>query len=148
MSGFELLSVVRTRFPQIPVVAISSDYTALNLPDEVVTDAFIDKNPNTEFELVESVRRLISESPIRASKPKSGYAPVWVSRSTSGYVIVTCPECLRSFSIRQPQTENPIDPTCVFCDANVALIRSNFASVGTRLAGDSSARSRKWVAES
>ena len=39
MSGFELLSVVRTRFPQIAVIATSGAYTAHSLPIETTADA-------------------------------------------------------------------------------------------------------------
>jgi DNA-binding response OmpR family regulator len=77
MSGFELLSVVRTRFPAISVVALSSEYTLVTLPHEAICDAFLPKSPNILFELVEEVRRLISESPVRGSRPKLDLAPVW-----------------------------------------------------------------------
>jgi CheY-like chemotaxis protein len=51
MSGFELLSVVRSRFPGIGVIAVSSEYTAVTVPDEVICDAFLSKGPNLDFEL-------------------------------------------------------------------------------------------------
>jgi DNA-binding response OmpR family regulator len=53
MSGFELLSVVRTRFPAISVLAISGEYTAASLPNEVICDGFVQKGPSTCFEIVE-----------------------------------------------------------------------------------------------
>lgn len=119
MSGFELLSVVRTRFPAISVLAVSGEYTAASVPNESICDAFIQKGPSTCFEVIEEVRRLVSESPVRASRPKVDLAPVWIPRSRSGHIIiVTCPECLRSFSAVEPAT-SPASETCVFCGADV-----------------------------
>src|SRR5271157_2711759 len=40
MSGFELLSVVRTRFPQIPTIAISGEYQPPVAELGVLADAF------------------------------------------------------------------------------------------------------------
>jgi len=42
MSGFELLSVLRRRYPEIPVLCLSSDFQALNAP-YVICDAFLRK---------------------------------------------------------------------------------------------------------
>ena len=43
MSGFELLSVVRRRFPHLPVIAISGNYEATS-PNGTIADAFFSKN--------------------------------------------------------------------------------------------------------
>jgi CheY-like chemotaxis protein len=46
MSGFELLSVVRRRFPQISVIAMSGAYqTGEAVPGGVIADAFYPKGP-------------------------------------------------------------------------------------------------------
>jgi CheY-like chemotaxis protein len=126
MSGFELLSVVRTRFPQIGVIAISSEYSTVSLPNETLTDAFVSKGPNAIFELVETAHRVIEESPLRASKAKSTFAPVWIPRSSTGYVILSCPECMRSFSVPQQtvKPEEALTAPCVFCEAAI-LYRLN-----------------------
>jgi CheY-like chemotaxis protein len=42
MSGFELLSIVRRRFPQLPVIAISGDYNGI-APTGLIADAFLSK---------------------------------------------------------------------------------------------------------
>jgi CheY-like chemotaxis protein len=118
MSGFELLSVVRTRFPSIAVIALSSEYTPLTVPDEAICDAFLAKGQNLDFELAAEAERLVSESPLRGSRPKATVAPVWIPKSTSGYIILTCPECLRSFSAPQPVTTSAKE-SCVFCTADV-----------------------------
>ncbi len=124
MSGFELLSIVRTRFPMIAVLAVSGDYSVANLPREVICDGFLAKGPNFEFELLEEVRRLISESPLRSSPAKSDRAPVWIPRSYTGYIVLTCPECLRSFSAVQAR-QGAANETCVCCGANVPFEMSS-----------------------
>ena len=118
LSGFELLAVVRTRFPRVAVLALSSDYSGATMPSEVICDGFLEKGPNLEFELLEEVRRLISESPLRSSSAKSDKAPVWIPRSATGYIVLTCPECLRSFSAIQPKSGTATE-TCVCCGAEV-----------------------------
>ena len=42
MSGFELLSIVRRRFPQIPDVAMSGDYYGADWPTGVIADAYLE----------------------------------------------------------------------------------------------------------
>ena len=49
MSGFELLSIVRTRFPQVAVVAISDEYTPVTVPHQAICDAFVAKGANLDF---------------------------------------------------------------------------------------------------
>jgi CheY-like chemotaxis protein len=43
MSGFELLSVVRRRFPAIPMIAMSGAFSGDEVPSGVVADAFYQK---------------------------------------------------------------------------------------------------------
>jgi CheY-like chemotaxis protein len=43
MSGFELLSIIRRRFPQIPVMAMSGEYVGTDLPLGVIADAYVQK---------------------------------------------------------------------------------------------------------
>ena len=44
MSGFELLSVFRKRFPRIGVIATSGEYTAVTVPHEAICDVFVPKS--------------------------------------------------------------------------------------------------------
>src|ERR1017187_3892961 len=43
MSGFELLSVVRRRFPDVPVIAMSSAFSGGGVPAGVAADVFYQK---------------------------------------------------------------------------------------------------------
>jgi CheY-like chemotaxis protein len=122
MSGFEFLSIVRARFPQLGVIAVSDTYGAQTLPAGTICDAFVPKGPNSIFEAIEASRNIVTHSPIRASLAQEGrFAPVWVPRSASRYVIVTCPECLRSFSVSQREGEEgvPLREACFSCGAEV-----------------------------
>ncbi len=43
MSGFDFLSEVRQRFPEVPLIAMSSAYSGSEVPAGVVADAFYEK---------------------------------------------------------------------------------------------------------
>ncbi len=96
MSGFELLSVVRRRFPQIPTIAISGEFHPPVEPLGVLADGFFAK-PFTLEDLLAQVAELLRAGPPRPAM-KHDRAPVWVPRNGEYYVI-TCTDCLRSFSI-------------------------------------------------
>ena len=146
MSGFELLSVVRTRFPGIAVIALSSEYTAVHLPNEAICDVFLSKGPNLDFELAEEAQRLISESPIRGSRPKATLAPIWIPKSTTGYFILTCPECMRSFSSDQTLMASGTE-SCIFCEADVPFQASPIAGSPNPFPESVAARSRQLRAK-
>ena len=67
MSGFELLSVVRRRFPEIPVIATSGDYEPLVLPPCVVCDAFFKKASYQPPELLAKVAELLGGEIVQPS---------------------------------------------------------------------------------
>jgi CheY-like chemotaxis protein len=150
MSGFELLSVVRTRFPQIAVIATSGVYTAHSLPIETMADAFVAEGPSMIFELMEALNTAISDSPVRGSKPKSHSASVWIPRSSTGYIILTCPECLRSFSVAQPKADRDknLQEACISCGARVRFSISTGAMVHPPGRTDSNLTSRDRIKRS
>ena len=120
MSGFELLSVVRKRFPLVSVIATSLEYTAVTVPREAICDVFIPKSAEFLAELTAEARALIRESPVRGSQPKNTpVALVWIPRSATGYIVLTCPECLRSFSASEPKSACAHEEVCVFCGTNI-----------------------------
>ena len=98
MSGFELLGVVRRRFPALSVIAYSDDF-APAMASALLCDQYIKKGPNSRTKLLASVRGLLSHSPLRAQPAKVEKAPVWVPSPTNGYIVLTCPNCLRSFPL-------------------------------------------------
>jgi len=123
MSGFEFLSVVRRRFPQIPTIAISGEYLAPVEPLGVLADAFFAK-PHMPEELLAKVKELLREAPLRPAIRKDR-APVWVPRN-GDYYVITCTDCLRSFSISAEKDVRALRELrsleCIFCDAQVQFI--------------------------
>jgi len=122
MSGFELLSVVRRRFPHIPVIVISGEYSG-TAPGGLIADAFFSKTDYRPQELFNKIADLLRDSPLRPRIAKPDRAPVWVPRNESGYFVVTCCECLRSFSVPEEHAGNELrEADCIFCDAKVSYL--------------------------
>ena len=106
MSGFELLSVVRRRFPVIQVIAMSSMFSGNDLPSGVVADAYYEKGANIRS-LLHILDALTQPEPVRAQRQPLPLAPIWIpmnGHDPAGepYVMISCPECMRTF----PQTLN------------------------------------------
>ena len=123
MSGFEFLSIVRRRFPQIPTIAVSGEFHPPIEPLGVIADAFLSK-PFSLDELQAKIAELLRDSPPRPAI-KRDRAPVWVPRNGEYYVI-TCTDCLRSFSIPAEKSVRVLRElrtlACIFCDAQVQFI--------------------------
>src|SRR6476659_4591082 len=82
MSGFELLSVVRRRFPQISVIAMSGAYHSGDaVPGGVIADAFYAKGLSGPKELLDMVADLIRTSTAHAVDHGKESAPVWIPRN-------------------------------------------------------------------
>lgn len=129
MSGFELLSVVRRRFPTISVIASSGAYGTRVVPTGVLADAFFAKGQEDSETLANMVAELIRTSAARASAHQEESAPVWIPRNgkdSNGvpYIVITCTECLRSFPFNVTKEENPevLETNCLFCSNKVKYI--------------------------
>ncbi len=121
MSGFELLSVVRRRFPHVPVIAISGKFDGS--PNGVIADGFFSKAEYAPEQLFAKIAELLEQSPLRPHLSKPERAPVWVPRSDAGYFVVTCTECLRSFSIPDDHPGTELHETiCLFCNASIRYL--------------------------
>jgi len=122
MSGFEFLSVVRRRFPAIRVIAMSSAFPVDGLPPGVVADAFYQKGNNLAklFHIMETLTG--SQQPPSFNHARTP-APIWVERnghdmSGGAFVMLTCPECLRTFPQVFADALNPVHETgCIYCDS-------------------------------
>jgi CheY-like chemotaxis protein len=123
MSGFELLSVVRRRFPHIPVIAISGEYIAAGMPPGLLMDVFLQKGGYTQQQLFDSIRHLIADSPIRPHAPKSDRAPLWIPRRDAGFIVAICPGCLRSFPVEDNTTGTEVQKTnCPYCETAIEYL--------------------------
>ena len=121
MSGFELLSVVRRRFPAIQVIAMSGAFSGNGVPLGVAADAFYEKgsNPGSLLEIVKVMAHGKRSSVQHPSAP----APIWIPKNghdPSGveYVMITCPDCLRTFPQVLGDAVRPIrEADCVHCSS-------------------------------
>jgi CheY-like chemotaxis protein len=129
MSGFEFLSVVRRRFPEIPVVAMSGAYEHGNhIPGGVIADAFFAKGNNAGI-LLSTVAELVRTAAARALTHHRQSAPVWIPRNGKDsrgvpYIVLTCTQCLRSFplSVLREDVQEIQESPCLFCASPVRYI--------------------------
>lgn len=121
MSGYELLSVVRRRFPQIMTVAMSGAYQGNAVPSGVIADSFFAKG-QSPTNLLATVAALIQTSETWVSAHQREGAPAWIPRNGNDahgapYVVVTCAECLRAFQLPvvEETTGKILEAPCRFC---------------------------------
>ena len=99
MSGFELLSIVRRRFPAIAVVAMSGAYLGEAVPQGIAADAFYAKGSSSVARLFEILCAIKDETTRHSLRVA---APIWIpdvpiDRGYLTTIAVACPECLRTF---------------------------------------------------
>ena len=120
MSGFEFLAVVRERFPHIPTIAMSGGYSSGEMPVGILADAFLQKGNYTVKELSHEVGKLLAGSPLRSETRKSAIAPLFVPRDSAGYLMITCPKCLRPSKLQAMSLNGGIHQTiCWSCSTPV-----------------------------
>ncbi len=134
MTGFELLSVIRRRFPAIHVIAMSGAFSGNEVPDGVAADAFYQKSGRHISTLVEVIEEILKgnaeTNPATADTPEQhppgpGVA-LWVSRRGTPihgpHILLTCLECLRSFPhhIENESSMHVEKTTCIFCQASIS----------------------------
>ncbi len=130
MSGFELLSVVRRRFPKISVIAMSGAYHSADaVPGGVIADAFYGKGQSNPDALLLAVAELIRTSAAHAVAHERESAPVWIPRNGKDsqgvpYVVLTCTDCLRSFplSVAMEDLQKIQETPCLFCPNTVRYV--------------------------
>jgi CheY-like chemotaxis protein len=120
MSGFELLSVVRRRFPAVRVIAMSGAFSGERVPLGVTADAFYPKGYGVDI-----LMRAISSLPLSGRQPREMPEPIWIQRNGhdpkgAEFVTIACPDCLRTF----PQVISGVaslisETSCVFCQGSI-----------------------------
>ena len=143
MSGFELLSVVRRRFPHIPVIAISGEYNG-NHPNGLISDAFFTKGHYTPEQLFARIAGLLREAPLRPQLTRPDTAPVWVPRTSSEYVVLILSR-VPSFLLRRERDIRLRDP-----GDRVHPLRSEnlLSGVPIRIKQSNSPNKIRWVCTS
>ena len=117
MNGFEFLSVVRRRFPIIPVIVTSGQFTGVSFPESVLADAFFPKGQYEPAALFGRIIELLREIPPRPRIGKPDKAAVWV-KNDRGIIAVTCTDCLRTFPVLEA-TEGINRVDCEFCSCPI-----------------------------
>ncbi len=125
MDGFEFLSVVRRRFPLIPVIVVSGEFTGISVPESVLADAFFSKGQYRPDELFATIVELLHELPTRPRAGKPSQAAVWVSNA-QGTVSISCTDCLRTFPVIHG-LKGDNEAQCIFCGCIV-----HFEIIGER----------------
>jgi CheY-like chemotaxis protein len=98
MSGFELLSVVRRRMPEVYVIATSGAYAGDAVPEGIAADAFYRKASNFGA-LIAMMEAAMARTAAPVREP--GNAPLWVTRlgaESGSFGMIGCPDCLRSYA--------------------------------------------------
>ena len=100
MSGFELLSVVRRRFPWIQTIAMSGAFQGDEASSGIAAGAFYQKGSSlgSLLMILEALPRPERMTPIQPAAS----APIWIQRNEhdpfgAACVTIACPECLRTF---------------------------------------------------
>jgi CheY-like chemotaxis protein len=119
MSGFELLQVVRHRFPAILLIAMSGSFSGSEIPSGVAAEAFYQKGSSIGallqiFMTPQHLRR-VSPPPYRAAAPLRIQCDVNRSAGMEP-VKITCPECMRTFAKALEAANNLLrEMDCVHC---------------------------------
>jgi len=126
MSGFELLSIVRRRFPSIQVVAMSGAFAESSIPAGLCADAFYPKGKNSPSVLLDILTDLMTRE--RAESPRSGESvpPFWTAKIPYGApedfsILLACPDCFRSFPNGFIEA-NPLlvqKTKCIYCGGHI-----------------------------
>lgn len=119
MSGFELLSVVRRRFPAIRVIATSGGLFDDEVLSCLAADAFYRKGDG-----LGELLGIIGTPPWperRLHRYTSSSVPIWIQEnrhdaSGEAFVMIACPECLRAFSQSISSYRGTVHETdCIHC---------------------------------
>jgi CheY-like chemotaxis protein len=123
MSGIEFISVVRRRFPSIPVIVLSGSIPN-KVPTEAVPDVWFEKSTVILSELLQALHDLARKAPDPTNAPQVVSLPVRTRPNGAGYFVLTCKDCLRLFQVTstpEKKTEERI-ATCTHCEARVPFL--------------------------
>ena len=122
MSGFELLSIIRRRLPEVFVIAFSAAFSGEEVPAGIAADAFYEKSTGLT-RLFELVKTATHKGHVRSGSAAS--TPIWISRAMGNdlsleQLPITCPECFRAFSLSVGASDLVIEEAaCVYCHATI-----------------------------
>lgn len=122
MNGFELLSVLRARFPELPTIAISGEFLTIDVMQGPIADAFFQKGNYALPDFLERVSQLVEHPRDNGNNCSVKSSTLWTPTGDAP-VMLTCTNCLHTF---------PIDPcgeghmqfkatNCIFCGAALEI---------------------------
>jgi CheY-like chemotaxis protein len=121
LSGFDLLSIARRRFPDINIIVISGDFRLGSAPSEILLGAAFEKGQYHPEDLVATVRQLHLRRPTRQVRPRSGLAPLWLDRQDETFLVTTCSGCLCTFPVKSASSKD-LGLNSVRCPACGAVV--------------------------
>jgi CheY-like chemotaxis protein len=124
MSGHELLSIVRRRFPEIYVIAMTGVYLGGNWPEGLPADASYEKATGLAALFQKVKTGCLAGAGSESFRQARRSAPIWVPRHTSapaekGPEMIGCPDCLRPFPRGQVGQGAVQEAECIHCRAVV-----------------------------
>jgi CheY-like chemotaxis protein len=139
MSGFELLSIVRRRFPTVAAVAMSGAYSDAIIPLGVPADAFYPKGASSIAQLFEILCAIKDEATRHSTRAA---APIWIpalplDQGNFSSMAISCPECLRTFTHPLHEAElSREERRCPHClhQVQLAIVKPLAGTDRTRLA--------------
>lgn len=132
MNGFELLFEIRTKFPEVPCVAISGEFLTAAAQQGPLADAFFQKGNYEVNDFLAKISDLLA-TPRKSIPELPATSPVWTPTG-EGPVMLTCTKCLHSFPIDVCESGAPPNQTdCIFCGARLNI---QLFAVGTAASDD------------
>jgi CheY-like chemotaxis protein len=124
MSGFELISLVRSQFPTVYVIAMSGAYSGNGVPPGVAADAFYEKGTSLPalLRIMETMSRAVRA---RLLHSDGALAHIWIpgnGHHPSGkpFVVITCTECFRTFAqVLGEDIHSVCQTQCVNCRSSI-----------------------------
>ncbi len=122
MSGFELLSIVRRRFPSIRVVAMSGAFTGSAVPAGVAADAFYPKGGSVAT-LLDIVAEIGGN---QLQRTRRNDVSVWLpsslgATSPDGVLAVACSNCMRAVYLPRPYSDKESQLVCPHCHEQLTV---------------------------
>ena len=122
MSGFEFVSVVHRRFPCIRVIVLSGSIPN-DVPEGSEPDVWFEKGALNFAILLQTLRDLVRRTHEHPDLPQVA-TPIRTRAGFAGYVMLSCPDCLRTFRARCASENKTVELTalCTYCEACVPFL--------------------------
>ena len=129
MTGFELLTVVRRKFPTVLTVAMSGAFSGNEVPSGVAADAFYQKGSSLGSLLM--IIEALPKTERRTLQPRRSAASHWNDGFSDGLSgnpaqTITCPECHRTYPLALDSFGSmKREVNCVFCASSIPYTMTN-----------------------